>query len=194
MFFNKIKEKISRQKVSPIVVLIFCISIILALIFREYIAYWMYYKPFYTLFKNSIYLPLYLYGGGYLLFAIIINIISIKHRETKLRSKIIIIVITIVLLFFLEINVYKDLLFTANEKYLKTECNINSLARIRSIGSGPIRYYKIYSNIEIDRNILSSIEMDFYQYSELKKLQAENKNKIIIVYYLPNTEKMLKYE
>jgi hypothetical protein len=46
---------------------------------------------------------------------------------------------------------------------------------------------------EINGRFLS-IEMNFYQYNKLKKIQDEYGKRIILVYYLPNTKRMLKYE
>jgi len=101
--------------------------------------------------------------------------------------------ITVVILFLFERNVYKDIVFINTDKYKTMECDINTVRKVASGGSRG-HYYKYYimGNEEINGRFLS-IEMDFYQYQKLKKIQDEYRNGIILIYYLPNTKRMLKF-
>jgi hypothetical protein len=181
----------SKKKVLPIVAIVFSVGGILAMIFGRWVLYWIYYMPFYSIFNNSIYLPFYLYGASYLLIAGFVNVMVLTYKGNKLRSKIIVASITVVILFSFERNVYKDIVFINTDKYKTMECDIKTVRKVSSGGSRS-HYYKYYikGNEEINGRFLS-IEMDFYQYQKLKKIQDEYRNGIILIYYLPNTKRML---
>jgi len=89
------------------------------------------------------------------------------------------------------LNVIKDIAFINKEKYAVGEYDVNTI-REGSKRNAP-RYVMSNSN-----NMYSIVEMDVYQYKELVLLKEPDKyglkKKIIEVYFLPNTNIMLKYE
>ena len=114
-----------------------------------------------------------------------------KVKKSDIIGKILFCIFVIVGLFFLGKNAYRDIVFIGKEKYLVIECNINSLAKHKRKTN---EYYNIYGIERINGKTSIGIEMDFYQYNELMKEKNTNGSKILVVYYLPNTKRMLKYE
>jgi hypothetical protein len=171
----------SKKTIIPIVVLLFCVCLLFALIFGRWVLYWIYYMPFYSIFNNSLYLPLYLYGASYLLIVGFVNVVVLTYKGNKLRAKIIVASITVVFLFLFERNVYKDIVFINTDKYKTIECDIKTVRKVTSGGSrGHYYRYYIMGNEEINGRFLS-IEMNFYQYNKLKKVQDEYRNRIILI-------------
>jgi hypothetical protein len=157
--------------------------------FSHWARYWIYYKPLYTIFENSIYLPFYLHAASILILFGGLFIVNLKF-ECKVYTKIIWVLIVGTGLFFIGRNIYKDIIFMNTKKYLTVECNLNTL---RSYRSRRNKYYEIYSTEKINGKTLS-VKMDFYQYNKLLNERKENKNRIIKIHYLPNTKRMLIYE
>jgi hypothetical protein len=73
----------------------------------------------------------------------------------------------------------------SKKKVLPIVAIVFSVGILLTIGLGRWVLYWIY---------YKPFYSDFYQYNKLQKLQQENKNRIILVYYLPNTKRMLKYD
>ncbi len=99
----------------------------------------------------------------------------------------------------MNMDAYKDMNFAVKEKYLTVRCDINTLRSYlyRRSGGGrriPSRRFDISSVEQTANGRRLFIDMDFYQYRELLKLRQQDSNKIVTVYYLPNSERMLKYE
>ena len=153
-----------------------------------HISYWIYYKPFYAIFNNSLYLPFYLYILKHLPLIILFFVISII---TKRWYKLIPIAIMIVLVGIGYFNVIKDITFINKEKYTIGEFDVNTI-REGSNKNAP-RYVMSSPN-----DMYSIVEMNVYQYKKLVLLKEPDeygfKKKIIKVYFLPNTNIMLKYE
>ncbi|GHT22434.1 hypothetical protein FACS189430_04220 [Bacteroidia bacterium] len=192
MDFKKLKNKEMAKPQFLVVILFMAIVVIIALFLPkvgEWALYWIYYKPFYTLFKSSIYLPLYLHYTGSTLFIAALFILWIINSRKK-TNKILLLIIMAAVMFLCLRNVYKDIVFASAEKYKTIECNIGSLERKRNSGRYGRYYYEIKSSEKIDGKYVQ-IRMDFYQYTELLK-SKNGGNRIITVCYLPNTERMLK--
>jgi hypothetical protein len=89
---------------------------------------------------------------------------------------------------------YEDFIFIKDGKFMTAECNLNSLQRGKTGGVRWKSYiYQIRGLKNIGENDLY-IKMDFYQYNKLLMEQKENTNKIIMIYYLPHSKRMLKVE
>ena len=172
------------------------IGVLLLIIFNRWLFYWIYYMPFYTIFENSLYLSFYLYVAALLISCTLILFLAIvlirKKTKKNIACGILFVILSIVLLYFNGKDAFNDIVFIAKEKYLTVECNINSLKKVQTGNKGR-RIYEINSIEKIERKYVY-IEMNFYQYTELLKEQNTNENKILLVYYLPNTKIMLKYE
>jgi hypothetical protein len=176
-----------RKTIMGMFVSIFVFLCIL-ITFSSWARYWIYYKPFYTIFENSVYLPFYLYAARILILFGGLFVANLIYKF-KIWAKLIMVLTTGATLFFLGRDIYKDIIFMNTEKYLTIECDLNTLKIHRSRRN---RYYKIQSAARINGKALS-IEMDFYQYNKLLKEQKENGYRIIMVPYLPNTKRMLMY-
>jgi hypothetical protein len=198
MNFTKLKAETVKEMAKPqflAVILFMTVVVIIALFLPktgEWALYWIYYKPFYTLFKNSIYLPLYLHYAGSTLFFVALFIFWIIKSRKKI-NKILLLIITVAVMFLYLRNFYKDIVFASAEKYKTIESDIGSLERKRNSGRYGRYYYEIKSSEKTDGKYVH-IRMDFYQYTELLKSKNGGGNRIITVCYLPNTERMLKYE
>jgi hypothetical protein len=173
------------------IVVVFLIAVFSTL--REWTFYWIYSKPLYTLFGDSLYSPVYVHWAGALLVLAVLLIIFIITFKKKI-SKIISALILLAIMSFFSYRYYQDIVCINTQKYTAIECNLDSMKRIKRHSHGHIYYdYQINSNEIIGKRYVW-IEMDFYQYRELLKLQNEKGNKIIQVYYLPSSKRMLKYE
>jgi hypothetical protein len=116
-----------------------------------------------------------------------------KDREkANIIIKIILSISVIAYLLFIGRDIYKDIFFIVKDKYLITECNTSTLQEIYHRKQHYT--YEISTIEKINNKRQLNIEMDFYQYNELKGKFGGNSNKIITVWYLPNTKRMLKYE
>ena len=191
-------------RIAILTVVIF-IVISYALIWHSHsVWYCVYYMPFYAIFPDSLYLPLYLYAGGHILVGILFLIVT-KALMSKLRKKshvfsaIVTVALAIIFIVFMNMDAYKDMNFAVKGKYLTVRCDINTLRSYlyRRSGGGrriPSRRFDISSVEQTANGRRLFIDMDFYQYRELLKLRQQDSNKIVTVYYLPNSERMLKYE
>ena len=155
-----------------------------------HISYYIYYKPIYAIFGNSLYLPFYLYILKRLPLIFFFFVISII---TKGWFKLIPIMIMIFLMGISYFHVIKDIAFIHKEKYAVGEYDVNTLRASR--GKKGIYHYVMSK----PNDIYSIVNMDIYQYKELALLKdSDNKHglkkKMIVVYYLPDTNIMLKYE
>jgi hypothetical protein len=189
MDFNKFKEEMTKAFGNPIyLVSLFAMAILLIIalllpIAGEWILYWIYYKPLYTLFKNSIYLPIYLDHLGSSL-ALVFFTIMIFTQFKKIIAKIIGLLVIVGIVFLLSKGIYKDIGFINAEKYRIIECNIETLVR-SDRGQGGRFYYRIKGNVKNNGKMLS-IEMDFYQYIELLKIKDEGINIMVTINYVPD--------
>ncbi len=191
-------------RIAILSVIIF-IALAYALIWHSHsVWYCIYYMPFYAIFPNSLYLPLYLYAGGHILVGILFLTVT-KALMSKPRKKshafiaIVPVALAIIFIVFMNMDAYKDVNFAVKEEYLTVECNINTLRSYlyRRSGGGrriPSRRFDISSVEYTNQGRRLSIDMDFYQYRKLLKLREQDSNRIVTVYYLPNSERMLKYE
>lgn len=189
-----------RKKETLAAALLLAFVMFLVVIVYRGFRYYIWYKPLYALFPDNLYLPLYLNVAENIILGAAILLAAVfmlgQYRTKKDSSKWNIIggfmfgIMAIALLFFSSRNAYKDMLFAGSEKYLTAECNISSI-RVRK--SRAYRYYEIQPAEQIAGKRLY-IQLNYYQYRELLKLQRENGDKMLTVYYLPNTGRMLKYE
>ena len=171
---------------------------------RENILYWLYYKPLYSLFSNYLYFPFCLYIISWLLFAgLFVVLLSplwsySKKMDKKWQKnrKIGYVVVMIIMAggtFVLVKNACNDFKIIRKESYWVAEYEIGKLERYVTKGKGvTIKYYlNSKSGLKNER-----ININLYQYKELFELQKQlqNNNQVIKIYYLPNTQRMLKYE
>ena len=178
------KEKIIATCISITIL----IGFLLATIFADNILYWTYYKPFYKLFKNVLYLPLYLHIAIRMPFIILLFIIGIKIK--KIIPKIISLLLSLLLLFLHSYNIINDIIFiNTQEKYLTAECDIDTLEKRKDK-----RRFSYTLNDYSNGPYNSAREMDIYQYKELLKIKEKDNDAKIFIYYLPNTNKTIKYE
>lgn len=180
------------------------LGIMLFLSYLNEILYYTYYKPFYALFKKSLYLPFNLYIWRqfaieyfqFILFPFFLLIVFVVI-EKRLKKRIVLFT-GIILLFFLSdgYNISKDIIFKHKDHYITKICSLDTLSE--SGGGKGIVNYRIYFYNRSDRHLIkyyeSRIEMDIYQYRKLELLKKDNDGLLLLVYYLPNTRRMLKYE
>ena len=183
-------EEITRDTIILMIIAVLIGIFFIWFCFRgiHLISYRLYYKPFYAIFHDSLYLPFYLYILNRLPLITLFFIISITAKR---RYKLIPITITIFLIGIAYFHVIKDIAFICKEKYAVGEYDVNTLRTGRN-KSTP---YYVMSKPD---DIYSTIEMNVYQYKESALLKEPDKygfkKKIMVVYYLPNTKIMLKYE
>jgi hypothetical protein len=201
MNFNRFKEKLRAERVRAAWPLIVAIGLLALIAFVPWIGYWIYYKPLYTVFENSFYLPFYVYAAG----SVIVYCVLLAGAVACFRSfcnkkiswEIVIIIGFLVLAFFLVgKNIYKDVAFMNASKYTTAECDLDTLkVYYHNTGRFAVKYYGIKTAERATANGRELIiEMDFYQYNELLKKKKENRDRAIMVFYLPNTKKMLNYQ
>ncbi|GHU03313.1 hypothetical protein FACS1894158_01450 [Betaproteobacteria bacterium] len=184
-----------RQKRNKIIAYIIIFVLVVSILLNKWVMYWIYYKPFYILFKNNTYLPFYLYIFEHLVAVIILLFALIvplsKSWKINILQKSLILLLTILWLNVYGINIYKDTIIMLHKNIQMVECNIINLF---VYSDDDLEHYRIRPIIDeiVDKN--KYIEMDFYQYQKLLNEQKRSKNKIIVVYYLPHTKRMISYE
>jgi len=172
-----------------------CIFILLLCI-SKWILYWIYYKPLYAIFGSNFYLPFYLYAASFLLLCLLFFFGS--AYSLKKGHKIFMSCVLIFMFVISEKTVFQDFIFLKKEKYKTTECDLGSLCELTNTGGAKYQYtvWQIGNNFTGKNNLVTN--MDFYQYRELlkekEKIGGKSGVKILTVYYLPNTKRMLKYE
>jgi len=166
--------------------ILFFIIVLMLVYMIPWIGYMIYYKPIYTIFRNQIYIPFYLYLiNCSIIFCILM--LSILLYVESYRVKIIMSIILFFIFYFIYRNIIRDIIIILNEKYKSIECDLDTL----SINNVKTKYFYEISSVETVNSNNITIRMDFYQYHKLLKMKLENKNNIVIVYFLPNTRKML---
>jgi hypothetical protein len=172
--------------------LILVVYVLLMLAFTklwEWTLYWIYYKPAYALLGNhSLYSSVFVYWLGILLLIsayIIASVLVIKKNWIKKTGIVLMIALTV----FISYNIFQEIISINTSKYDVDECNLNRLSRVEG-GGGQTKslYY------DIDGTKFVSINMNFYQYTELLKLKKKKGDVTIQVYYLPSRRRMLKYQ
>jgi hypothetical protein len=184
----------SKGNIITAMAFLFAVGCVAVIIFFDWALYWAYYKPLYTLFGSSLYLPFYLYIGGILIIIAFLLFVVFspreRHENSYIVGKIVAGAFAVAVLFFAGRDVCRDIRFIENEGYLTIACNVRAL---RAVHHRKSTSYEIYSAEKRNGKIVD-IEMDFYQYHELQQKYGEHGHEIITVYYLPHTERMLKYE
>ena len=182
-----------KTKNNLAIALAVCFGIVFLIVMNARNTYNYYYSPMYTLFPNSLYLPLFLYaaGWGFLGICSILAAVFLFRGEPFVRF--LGFALGIGFLLFIGGSVCKDIQFACNEKYLMTTCHIETLHRYYSGAKRGRANYQINS-IEAPDGKPIVIKMDAYQYQKLLKIRKRDANKTLTIYYLPNTARMLKYE
>lgn len=181
------------------------VGLYLMFIFGRWTTYWLWYKPVYAMFPDSLYLPLYLHLSSFAIMCIVLFVVAIflvRKPRTKsgVAGAIFLGALSIAMMVLAGQDCHNDIVFTRNEKYLTAECRLSSLhGHGRRSGN---RHDKLKPNtsrfhIESAEKIdgkYRDIEMNFYQYRELQRIREADGDRMLRVHYLPNTGIMLKYE
>jgi hypothetical protein len=187
-------DKKHKDDIIGIITFILSLLVIVSSYFHSWMRLWIYYKPFYSIFKNSFYLPFYLHIGGFLAFFALLIIAAIAVWKDKEKANVIgkiDVSLFVIAYLFIGREIYQDIIFISKENYLTIECDASTVKEIRHR-----RYYtyEILSAEKTHENKYFYLEMDFYQYNQLKEKYSENRTEIITVWYLPNTKRILRYE
>jgi hypothetical protein len=162
--------------------------------FREFVSYWLYYKPLYALFGDEFYLSIYLHWGGWLLFSILLfptmrlvsrildgDTIKVKKKKNVFLRNLLLEIGMVVLVFmFIRKDFFYDTKAIANNECVKTNCFLSTLTKKTGYRSC---FYYINSDTR-------TLILNQYQYKEL--LMLLKKQSEIKVYFLPYSGRVLK--
>ena len=190
------------------------------LIWHRWVGYWLIYKPLYAMFPDSLLLPLYLHHVGWVICAIGMIVLGLwafrgAVKMVDIACKIFFVAGGAAAIFISCRATWSDIEIFKAEGYRTQECDVNTLSKYIGAKSKGSRYYYI---LGIEDNA-TTIEMNFYQYRQLLKIQKQtggeqkrvapdfysqyrdslevrrrDSSRIVTVQYLPNTRRMLKFE
>ncbi|NDW11088.1 hypothetical protein [Dysgonomonas sp. 520] len=198
---------IIKEKILPLLVIIaFALAFIFMLLSLFYpegaesVIYWLFYYPAYSLFGGGFYFPYYLHLAilvpVLLLFAFMIIYAAIQSQKEgakpikkwrKYGTVVLVIIICAFVAILFTRSLIIDLRHILKGEYEERIENIESLRRYKS--SGRSAFYKFR---------IGRMNLNLYQYRELKKLKDEADSLPgtiqVKIYYLPSSRETLKYE
>lgn len=173
----------------------------------EDLAYRVIYKPLYSLFSESKYLPFYIHLGGRLLLSLFL--IGLFHAIIFYFNpdKWIIILSSLFIVLIINLNELKDLYFISQKRRSFVVADVDFCRRefMHLMGYQGIKSYVIYfwnsQNLETGKDI--QLKLNIYQYKQLKGkrkdlsyielIKRKKKGLEYLVYYLPHTRLVLRF-
>ena len=167
------------------------LGFIVIIYFFDEIRLWLYYTPLHTIFGEYLYFPFYLHVFHMLLlfgFLFLMYYFFLQDNERIWQRVLATIVLLIALIFFTKTiggEIIADYSLVQSNSYSILESPVSDLEKqLKKRRSRRNTYY-----------YFKNIELDYYQYLQMKTIDSLLDNdKTIIVYYMPKTEIMLKYE
>lgn len=181
------KEKLFYGSLAVLSIL----AVILIIYYLEEIMLLVYYTPLYEVFGGYLYFPFYLYVFHMALlgmFLVIIFYVAFTNWEEFWQKGLAVIIFLAISILFITTayqEILQDFSLAKVNSYSTLECSVSDIEK-------SLKRRKSRRNIHYT---FKDIELNQYQYVQMKDIDYMlDQDKQLVIYYMPNSEVMLKYE